>query len=300
MVKQIGRLVTGYNSVKQRLLKISLVQLLTHTFKGAVEHDAAQNAAGVSYYSILSIIPLLLGLVAIFSFIRPSVDLQASLAKFLGQNVPGANDILSQDIANDVPLRGIIGVFSILVFFWSASAMFSSVSVAINRAWHTRPHRHFLVRKAGEIGMVLGTGVLLLLSLGASAVVSIIREVSSLPRPELFVLESAGRAGAFVLMLGVFLLLYKLVPRTTTRWRDVWPGALVAAVLFEIARTLFILYLEYFANYRLIYGSIASIVVLLVWVYLSAFIMILGAEFTAQYSRAHRQAIKITDFVSLD
>ena len=73
--------------------------------------------------------------------------------------------------------------------------------------------------------------------------------------------------------------------RYQTYWRHIWPGALLAAVLFELARTLLIFYLENFANYQLVYGSIASIIVLLVWIYYSAFIMILGAEFTYQYGR---------------
>jgi membrane protein len=82
-------------------------------------------------------------------------------------------------------------------------------------------------------------------------------------------------------------LLYKFVPNTKTHWRSVWPGALLAAALFELARTLFIFYLDNFANYQLIYGSITSIIILLIWIYYSAFIMILGAEFTFQYSRMH-------------
>ena len=86
-------------------------------------------------------------------------------------------------------------------------------------------------------------------------------------------------------MFAVFLLLYKLIPNTRTYWRDIWPGALLAAVLFEIARALFIFYINNYANYQLIYGSIASIIVLLVWIYYSAFIMILGAEFAFQYGR---------------
>jgi len=87
-----------------------------------------------------------------------------------------------------------------------------------------------------------------------------------------------SRLLAFLLVLAVFLLLYKLVPFTKTYWHYIWPGALLAAVLFEIARTLFVFYLENFANYQLIYGSIASIIILLVWIYYSAFIMVSGGD----------------------
>ena len=109
--------------------------------------------------------------------------------------------------------------------------------------------------------MVFGVGILFLLSLGASAIISILRRVLNLPVADLIIVNAGSRLVAFLLMLAVFLLLYKLTPNTRTYWRYVWPGALLAAILFEIARTLFIFYLEKFANYQLIYGSIASIIV---------------------------------------
>jgi len=175
---------------------------------------------------------------------------------------------------------------SILIFIWGASALFSAVSLAINRAWDIRQyHRHFFIRKASELGMVLGIGILFLLSLGTSAIILIIFKALNLPAADLIIVDLGSRLAAFVLILIVFLLLYKLIPNTRTYWRYVWPGALLAAILFEIARTMFIFYINNLANYQLIYGSIASIIVLLVWIYYSAFIMILGAEFTFQYGR---------------
>jgi membrane protein len=164
--------------------------------------------------------------------------------------------------------------------FWGASAAFSAVSLAINRAWRIDRQRHFIIRKAGELGMVLSTGILFLLSLAASAAISILRGVLELPAASLIILDLGSRLAAFLLMLAVFLLLYKLIPNVETHWRHIWPGAMAAAVLFEIARTLFIFYLEHFASYQLIYGSIASVIILLVWIYYSAFIMVLGTEFT--------------------
>ena len=163
--------------------------------------------------------------------------------------------------------------------------MFSAISLAINRAWDISRYRPFFTRKARELGMALSTGILFLLSLGASAILSILRGLFGLPVAQLIIVEAGSRLVAFLLILTVFLLLYKFIPNTRTRWRYVWPGALLAAILFEIAKTLFMFYLENFANYQLIYGSITSIIGLLIWIFYSAFIMILGAEFTYQYGR---------------
>jgi len=270
---------------RDHLLEIPAVQLISRTAEELGNIDGAHKAAGVAYYAILSIFPLLLGLIAVFGFFLPSLNLQDELLNFVGKNLPGATDILRQNIVSIVKLRGILGVLSRVVLFWSGSTMFSAISLAINRVWDIQRYRPFFIRKASELGMALSTWILFLLSLGASAITSILREVFDLSAAKLIVVEVGSRLVAFLLILAVFLLLYKLIPNTRTYWRYVWPGALLAAILFEIARTLFVFYLENFANYQLIYGTVASIIVLLVWIYYSAFIMILGAEFTFQYGR---------------
>jgi len=286
MVNQIKHLKARLQKVKDRLLKIPAVRLISRTAEKLGDIDATHRAASVAYYAFLSIFPLLLGLIALFGFFLPSVNLQDELLKFVGENIPGATSILKQNIASIIELRGAMGVLSIVILFWGASAMFTAISLAINRAWDIhRYHRSFFIRKGSELGMVFGIGILFLLSLGASAIISILRGVLNLPATDLIILNIGSRLVAFLLILTVFLLLYKLIPNTRTYWRYIWPGALLAAVLFEIARTLFVFYLENFANYQLIYGSIASIIILLVWIYYSAFIMILSAEFTFQYGR---------------
>ena len=270
--------------IKAYLLKGSVVQLIARTAEESGNHDAGQRAAGVAYYAIISIFPLLLGLIAVFGFFLPSLNLQDQLLKFVGNNIPGATDILKDNIANVIKLRGVMSILSIVILFWSASALFSSISLAINRAWNVIRHRNFFIRKASELGMVFGTGILFLLSLGASSIITIMHGVLNLPTTSLVMVYVSTKLAAFLLIFLVFLLLYKFIPNTKTYWRGVWPGALLVALLFELARTLFIFYLDNIANYQLIYGSITSIIVLLVWIYYSSLIMILGAEFTFQYS----------------
>jgi membrane protein len=285
MANQIKRLKIRLHRAKDRLLKIPVVQLIYHTAEKLSDIDATHRAAAVAYYAFLSIFPLLLGLIAIFGFFLPSANLQDTLLKFVGDNIPGATNILKENIPSIIELRGVMSALGIVVFFWGASSMFSAISLAINRAWDiSRYRRHFFIRKASELGMVFGIGILFLLSLGTSAIISILPGLFGLPA-DLLILDVGSRLVAFLLILAVFLLLYKFIPNTRTYWRDIWPGALLAAVLFEIARTLFVFYINNFANYQLIYGSIASIIVLLVWIYYSAFIMILGAEFAFQYGR---------------
>ncbi len=285
MINQIKGLCLKLLKAKDRLLKTPFWHLIVLTVKGLDDHDTTQRAAGVAYYAILSAFPLLLGLIAVFGYFLPSLNLQEELLIFVGKNMPGATDFLRLNIENIVKLRGTVGVLSIVLLFWSASGMFGAISQAVNRAWDNRRGRRFYIGKAHEVGMALGTGILFLFSLGASTLISISGEIFDLPPSFIILVEAGSRLTAFLLLLAVFLLLYKYIPNVKTHWRYVWPGALLAAILFEVARTLFILYLGKYANYQLIYGSIASIIILLVWIYYSAFIMILGAEFTFQYSR---------------
>ena len=81
--------------------------------------------------------------------------------------------------------------------------------------------------------------------------------------------------------------IYKYVPTTKTYWRDILVGAAILAVLFETAKNLFLWYLENFAQYDQLYGNVASVIILMVWAYFSAFILILGAEFASEYGRGH-------------
>ena len=281
---------TVLQKTKNRLLQIPIMRVIISTIQESGNHDAGQRAAGVAYYAIISIFPLLLGLIAVFGFFLPSVNLQNAILNFVGDNIPGATNILKENISGIIRLRGVMSILSIVILFWGASALFGSISLAINRAWNINKNRHFFIRKASEIGMVFGTGMLFLLSLGTSTFITFLGSALNLPGRNAAVVYLGAKLIAFLLMLAIFLLLYKFVPNTKTHWHDIWAGAVLAAVFFEIARTLFIFYLEHFANYQLIYGTISSFVILLVWIYYSAFILILGAEFTFQHSRTQISA----------
>jgi membrane protein len=240
-------------------------------------------AAGVSYYAVLSLFPLLLALIGILGIFLPSETVQKELFDFFRENLPGAIDQLEDNIEAVIRLRGALGLLGVIGLLWSASAMFGAISRAVNRAWDVHKDRPIYIRKLRDLSMALGTGVLFLLSLGATGLFSIIgdRELPGLV-PAVDVL---ARFFGFFMSLAIFLVIYKFLPNTKTYWRYVWPGAVLAAVLFEIAKSLFVFYLDYFADYQAVYGSVGSVIALLVWIYFSAFILILGAEFSSEYGR---------------
>jgi membrane protein len=280
---KIEHLKSRIYQIKERLLKIPAVRLVVHTIQELQADDATHMAAGVSYYAILSLFPLILALVAVLGIFLPSETIQEEIFSFFERNLPGTVDVLKENIEQVIQLRGAIGIVGIVLLLWTASAMFGAVSRTINRAWDVHQDRPFHIRKLRDLSMALGISILFFLSLGATSIYSILRS-TDLPVIGT-ALDVGARLLAFLPSFAIFLILYKFIPNTKTYWRYVWPGALLAAVLFEISKSIFILYLDRFATYELVYGSIGSVIALLVWIYVAAFILILGAEFSAEYGR---------------
>ena len=269
--------------IEDRLLGIPTVQLVVRTVRELGADDASHMAAGVAFYGVLALFPLLLGLIALFGMFLPSQTVQEQLFDFFGRNLPGSVELVEQNINHVIRLRGALGLLSLVGLFWSGSAMFGAVSRAINRAWDIHEDRPFYKRKLRDLSMALGIGVLFLLSLGVSSVVSFLSS-AGLPYSSAAV-DIGARFVAFFITLAIFLLIYRFIPNTKVFWRYIWTGAILGAVLFEIAKTLFVLYIDRFTNYEAVYGSVASVIILLLWIYISAFIIILGAEFSSEYGR---------------
>jgi membrane protein len=137
--------------------------------------------------------------------------------------------------------------------------------------------------------MALGVGLLFALSFSSATVVRTAESLSQYDVPVLgFLVQQIGQillqGFSFVLVLMIFLLIYKFMPNTKTYWKYIWPGAVLGAVLFELAKNLFILYLER-STYQNIYGSITPVIVLLLWAYVSSLIVLAGAELSSEYGR---------------
>ena len=138
--------------------------------------------------------------------------------------------------------------------------------------------------------MALSVAPLVLLSVATTTGLQVLESEDIPVLGRLAFLEHNGfnalvRPLPFMFSLTIFLLIYKFAPHTRTRWSFVWPGALLAAVLFELGKSVFVFYLESFGAYEKIYGSLGSVIVLLAWVYFSGLILIIGAEFTSEYGR---------------
>ncbi len=270
----------------------SVVALGWRVFKELGDDDATHLSAGVAYYSVFSVFPLLLGLLAISGTVFTSITLQEQFLDYVTESMPGSEEFVSKNIEELVRFRGALGICAILGLLWSGSSAFGAMSRAINRAWDVEKDRPFYVAKTLHIIIALSVGILFLLSSFASVAIELLSNYSrdlGLPGHEFFLDFGLGnlmlKAVPWAITLAVFLLLYRFVPNCKTYWRYVWTGAVVATILFEASKGIFMWYLVNVANYELIYGSVASMMVLMTWAYVSAFILILGAEISSEYGR---------------
>lgn len=282
------------DNVAERYQDKFLVRLLVRTTKEFIADDATHMAAAISYYALLSLFPMVIGLIAILSFFWQDDAAQHLIINWMSDFLPGSADFINQEqISRLIEARGPIGLFALVGMFWTASAIFGGITRSINRAWDVDHDRPLYISKPYQMLMALATGLLFLLSTSINIFLGASEQFASanLPIPDFLISGTSSAilyASSFTLMFAVFMVLYKYVPNTKTYWRYIWPGALVAAVLFEITENLFIIYLSRFANFGNIYGALEPVIIVLIWSYLSGLILILGAELSSEYCRIRR------------
>ena len=277
----------------QKLRRITVLRLIARTLQEMSDDDATHMAAAMSYYALVSLFPLTLGLISITSFFLEDAPTQQAIVDWVASFLPGSESLIEANIDVVLEARGTIGAFAIVGLFWTGSAIFGGITRSINRAWDVHTDRPLYWSKTRQLVMALLTGLMFLFSTSISTFLRIYERIAYLdfPYAEMLVRTSSVvilHVSSFVLILAVFLMLYKFVPNTKTYWRYIWLGAIVAAALFETTKNLFIWYLNTFTNFGSVYGTLASVVVLLLWTYLSGLILILGAELSSEYGRIRR------------
>ena len=284
------RINSRYGGIIDRIRRIFVVELIIRVAREMSEDDLTHMAAGVAYYALFSIFPLLIGMITVFSYFLQSEQIQANITGAVGGFLPGSEQFVKDNIEGILNIRSALGLFSLVGLLWSGSAMMGALDRAINRAWDIHNDRPIYIGKPRHILMVISAGLMFATSMSSAAVVRTAQELPGLDLPVIgFVIDNMGhlilQGVSFTLMLVIFLMMYKVIPNTKTYWRYIWPGALVAAILFETSKNLFILYLERFASYQNVYGSLAPVIVLLLWAYVSSFIVLMGAELCSEYER---------------
>lgn len=279
-----------YSSVDRRLG--GWPTLLFRTVLSFDQDDGALMSRSIAYYALFSIFPLLLVLVSFSSFSLDSAEVQQLVQDFVESNLPVVADLVQGNIEQILAASGTVGIIALVGLLWSASGVFSAIYRAVNRAWGNPKSQLFWAEKLFGLAVVLVVGLLLVATTFYSTIVSVLQSWKPSffdwqPLIEISTTSSWRWISTLLPPLVsaiTFIILYRIIPKNGVTWRDVWLGGLVAGLVWEAARRLYAWYLASVASYNLIYGSVGAIIGFLLWAYLSAMILLLGAEFTARYS----------------
>jgi Ca2+-transporting ATPase len=249
-------------------------------FKSFLRIEGPQRAAAFAYYSFFSLFPLIILLVTIASFFIDRDKAGAEVIAFVKSYVPITGEMqqfISGAIGGVVKIRGKAGVIAFGTLVWSSMQFFSTLVHATNLVWGSESYNWWRLPLKSLI--LLGIMVSALLLGLAVPVVGHMAQKWLFPVNDFHSWLSGVGSFAILFLMAYFnlALLYKLAPRRTTRFSEVWAAALCVTALLMAAESLFVIYLKNFAKFNAVYGTFGGILALLLWIYLSGCIFIFGA-----------------------
>jgi membrane protein len=262
-------------------------------FLGFVQSDNLTYAASIAYYGILSLFPFFLLAFALLGRVTADVEHRNAVFSFILRYFPAQFDFISTQLEAFRTSGLRLGVVGTMTIVWGALGVFGAISTAVNYAWGVEKQRSFWKHKLVSFLMLLVAGLILLVALllvSASGVVGASWFAAVLARfPGLAILHSlAVHYATTLLFIVVVGLVFYFVPNAAVRFWDVWIGALVTGLLWKAALEGFSWYMRDMTRFTRVNGSIAAVVVFLVWVYTQSVILLYGVEFTAAYARLRR------------
>jgi membrane protein len=257
---------------------------LNETIRSYDEHDCALRAAGLAYHVLLSLFPLLLFLVYSGGYVLSSQAISESLSTYLQTTLPAVAPTVERVLEQTVAARGSLGVLGALLLLWSASVVFSSLSTTLNVIWSASA-RPFWRQRLLAIVTVLALGLLFISSNWLSALTVWPWRISSpIARWGLSPLIEPTFTTLF------FWVIFRMLPNRQIHAGASFVGAVFAGVLWKVAKSGFTWFLgSGLSNYGFVYGSLASVVSLMLWIYLSGAILFLGAVFGATLEKVLRE-----------
>ena len=270
-----------------------MASIATHSVRAWFEHNASSLGAALAFYTLFSVAPILIITVAIAGYVFGAAHAQSEVLAQLQGLIGDAGATAVRELLSSAQYsekRGLAAAVGVVTLVVGATSVFGELQNALERIWRTPRRRRevgwwrFMRGRVLSVGMVLGVGFLLLVSLVASAALAAFGGWLGRSFPALeIVLPLADLVFSFGMTVLLFALIYKYVPRESISWGDVWVGATVTALLFTVGKALIGLYLGR-SSFNSAYGAAGSLIVLLLWIYYSAQIFLLGAEFTRAFT----------------
>ena len=271
--------------------------VLLAAWRGVMElydSEGLTHAASIAYYALLSLFPFVLLALAILGNVTADAGERDAVVRFIFRYFPRQFDFISGQLNAFEQHPVTLGFWGIVALMWAALGVFNAITSAVNHAWAVEKRRSFLGHRLIGFLMMVSAGLVLMLALVIASLVRLAETRLS----EAFVRSPwldwlSGIVASYVatlLLIGCVALIFYFIPNTKVRFRDVWPGAILVGVLWRGAFLMFSWYAADLATWNVIHGSIAAVVVFLLWIYISAVILIYGVEMTASYARLQEAA----------
>ncbi len=278
-------------------------QLLKQSVEGFIEDDCPTMAAALSYYTVFSLPPLLVLLLTILGAVVDPRDIQGSIEAQMREAMGAAGAGQVRTILANVDRPGAGGVLptvlSVIGLLIGATGVFGQLQAALNKAWGVAPDpskggvKTMLLKRMFGVGMVLGLAFILLVSLVVSALLSAFGDQLARYLPEGLsapVLEAFNFTGSLAVIALLFAAIFKVMPDARIAWSDVRIGALATALLFVAGKFVLGLYPGR-SNPGEAFGAAGALALMLVWIYYSSMIVLLGAEFTQVWAERRGRGI---------
>jgi membrane protein len=249
----------------------------------ALKPDSAITAAAIAYFSIFSLFPLTLLSIAIASYsLGPSMNQQIIIQR-LEFIAPALGQLLGPNIDEIIKARGPVTGVALAGLIWSASTVFNTFTQTLKGIWGVKKRRAVWKGRGLAILFILTfVGPILFFVSFASSTMDIL--LTWLPVQMIPIMSGTSLVLAILSDIALFMVLYLMLPHGTSTWREILPGAIAAGLLWELAKKTFLLFItSYMTASNLIYGSVAAIIAILTWAYLSGLIFLFGAYLSVAY-----------------
>jgi membrane protein len=261
---------------------------------GVYRSDDLTFASSIAYYALLSLFPFFLLMLSVLGSVTADPKDRAAILDFVLRYFPRQFEFVTAQLTSMQAARVQLGVAGSLLMIWASLGVFGAVTSAVNHAWGVEKTPSYLKHKLISLTMLVAASVLLLGGLLLVSAINLFEArwfsvvATHLPGTLSVMHHVAVRWASTVVFIAVVGLIFYFVPNAKVRFRDVWVGAVVTGLLWRGALWGFSWYVKDLTRFSHIHGQIAAVVVFLIWIYISAVLLLYGVEITAANARLRR------------
>ena len=253
-------------------------------------------AAGIAYFGIFSVFPMLIIIISIFGYQIGHEETIAQIIQFLQDYLPSQTGVIISNVQTIAADRGKLGIVGFLILLWTGRGLFLAMEHSLNKTWGTPSYRSVIGRNMIAFFLIFMIGLILGFSLILSGVIVYLSQKKipvlniSLSQLAFWGIINKWLISTFLVFV-VFMLLFKVLPHTRVSLREIMPGAIFSTIIWKLAEFGYIWYMKNMANLSAVYGSIGGLLGVLLLFYIISIVFLLGAEFNIVYLRIKHRKI---------